>query len=342
MRRTYGLGMVALLLAGCATPPSEDPRIAEQCTDITNVVGRNYELATSFKARASSGLFRWGPQYKLSTKEAERQIILDRLCRQFAVGQLSEEGWIKAHSSYSLASAEGIPVNDPVAIEKLKVNLDDLHSLLAKLDAYRGGTGATAPAADEQLARIIRATKQDYEAMKVDLVTLSSSVGGLGTSNASILRALELNKRQQLQILDELKVVQSRLPDPARQPAPAPAVRTWQAIAVFRVKFSLPSAALDEASKALLRKQLSTLSGAEDFRVDLAGYADASGGLRANVGLSWERASAVQNFLVSDMHMDPIKVTVQGRGVRNDGPAAENRVVEVKAFALVRPATSPR
>jgi outer membrane protein OmpA-like peptidoglycan-associated protein len=334
---TYSL-LVAVMLAGCSTLPKEDPRVAQQCTNIKNVVGKNYELSAFFRAPASRAGIYVGPTYKFSEAAAERQITLDRLCRQFALKEIDEETWAKAQTDFALVSTEGLQLDNPDILQKLKQNLDELARLSAGLVELRGAPSHATLDPDELLTRVRSATKEDYDALRRDLGGLSMTLSDrLSTSNELILAAVQATSHQQRQLQAEVVELRGLVKDLA----PKPPSTSWQRIASFTVRFGRREpTTLDEEALGILRRELSRLSEGGEYRIELDGYADASGGQWANLGISWARANEVQKFLARDLKLDSSRITVRARGERSSSSPADDRVVEVTAYGRFRAAAS--
>jgi len=324
--RKLSVLFAALLTSACCTPPKDDSRIVQQCTNITNIVGKNYELSASLQSPKVKGGINFGSRYKLPPEAVERQIALNRLCRQFAVGQLSEAAWVEAHAKYVIASAQQIPLSDSDALDELKGNLAELQLLVAKLVEFRGDTGGSGPSVGELLDRIMNASKEDLKALMRELEKLDSLSNRFDSSNADISSLLEVQNQRQVLIENHLTEVKRML---------SPPLATWKQLASFEVGFEKPVYFLTEGTKSTLKQQLDLVIRARDYRIELDGYADPSGSLMTNFGLSWQRAIAVESFIVDAMGGDPAKVHARGRGVRTGGTAAGNRVVAIRAFGLI-------
>ncbi|NNG03496.1 MAG: OmpA family protein [Inquilinus sp.] len=104
----------------------------------------------------------------------------------------------------------------------------------------------------------------------------------------------------------------------------------------FKVQFAFGSADLTDEAKGVLNELGSALSSTElspyNFRV--TGHTDAIGEDRFNLGLSEQRARAVENYLAANFGIERSRLESVGVGERvllvPDNPAAdENRRVEI-------------
>ena len=104
----------------------------------------------------------------------------------------------------------------------------------------------------------------------------------------------------------------------------------------FKVQFAFGSADLTDDAKGVLNELGSALSSAalSPFKFRVTGHTDAIGEDRFNLGLSEQRARAVENYLATNFGIDRGRLESVGVGERvllvPDNPAAdENRRVEV-------------
>jgi outer membrane protein OmpA-like peptidoglycan-associated protein len=330
--------LVAIVLAGCCTLPKEDARVTQQCTDIKNVVGKNYEMSASLRASDSRAGLYVGPTYKFSAAAAERQLTLDRLCRQFALREIDEETWAKAQTDFGLASTEDLQLDNPDTLKKLTQNLEEFARLSARLAEFLGASPQATLEPDELLARAKSATKEDYAALRSDLGSLSTTFNdGLSSSNRQILAAVQGTSHLQQQLQAEVLQLKALVKDLA----PKPSSPSWQRIASLTVKFNRREpTTLDDAAIGILRRDLSRFSERDDYKIELDGYADATGGQLANLGISWARANEVQKFLAQDLKLNPSNITVRALGERSSGLPADDRVVEVTVYGRLRSAGS--
>ncbi|UXH76074.1 OmpA family protein [Roseateles amylovorans] len=291
-------------------------------------------MSASLRASASRAGLYIGPTYKFSAAAAERQISLDRLCRQFALREIDEETWAKAQTDFALASTEDLQLENHDTLKKLTQNLEELARHSARLAELLGASAQATLEPDELLARAKNATNEDYAALRDDLGSLSTTFSdGLSSSNKRILAAVQGTSHLQQQL--QAEVLQLRVL--VKDLAPKPSSLSWKRIANLTVKFSREKPiSLDGAAIGVLRRDLSRFSERDDYKIELDGYADATGGPLANLGISWARANEVQKFLAQDLKLDPSNIKVRAGGERSSGSPVNDRVVEVTVYGRLR------
>jgi flagellar motor protein MotB len=109
--------------------------------------------------------------------------------------------------------------------------------------------------------------------------------------------------------------------------------RNWQTKGAMKVYFELGKSDLSRKSKQDLN---SVFRGPfpRELRVEVMGYADATGNVQKNARLSIARAEEVRDYLIFELHVPASYLVTLGRqqGVSFFGVPAENRVVTVKVF----------
>lgn len=103
----------------------------------------------------------------------------------------------------------------------------------------------------------------------------------------------------------------------------------------FRVYFILDTALLTPNSPPAYRMALENIKQRPAYEVELVGYTDTLGSEAYNTGLSFERAAAVRDMLISS-GVDPKAISVSGRGKSDPAvptgqqvPEPLNRRVEI-------------
>lgn len=356
-RRALGYLLFGLVSGCCLLPPNEDPRVVQKCTSISNVVGKNYKLG----ARVSSFLLGGGLDFErsgvtLTAEAAERQIELDRLCRTWAVGGMSDDKWADASTKYIVASAVALSrAGNPEAQQALSDNLEELGELLKSLAALKPGGSLDVRSVDDLRQAVMDAQRQSDREISAKLNTLSEAFGTrMDTGNASLREEYRLGRikyeTQQSQVLgalsdmrkrlDELEFVSSKEKQKGTTDGGGvqTSALTWQQGQVFRVTFALGQAQLSDRAKFTLRSNLLGLSKDSNYRVELHGYTDISGSPAANASLSLARAQEARDFLTDVLQLDPSRLFAFGRqrGVTKFGANEENRAVEVRVFVLRR------
>jgi outer membrane protein OmpA-like peptidoglycan-associated protein len=336
-------------LGGCCLLHHEDPEIASKCTDISNVIGKNYKLGANFNyLLVGGGVAFERSGIALTAEAAERQLNIDRLCRQWVKGAISNDEWLSVSTKIAVASAvSAARSDDPTVIEKLSENLEDLQSLMQSLaNAKSGDSGAALPVrSTEELKKAIADARRESDLVLrdqlnavVDAVSLRVEV-----SNAEALRtyraALEDQKlldqqliRSTLEFNRQLASLQINLKAPPRQ------INTLAQppSQVFRIEFDTGRSQLtpkaQEKLQAAIPPRLFEQSG---YLIEVNGYADTSGKPATNAKLSLARAQIVRDYLVDELKLEPGNIAIYGRqgGVSKFGPDhASNRVVELKIF----------
>lgn len=330
----------ATLLAGCDTlrrPTEAELRVREQCTDITGVIRKNYSLGADMGTLAARlGVHLASTSVVLSGEATERLIQLDYLCRQYATEKLSSDEWVLLQNAYIIASTKAAQTNlDPVAQAQLKENLEQLREATAELARRRGDTAPPLGSVEDLLKAAAQSSQTELQA-KLDAL-LAKFGDTLVADNRMLTEQLKATRERLDTVQTMLQTVLERQPKPP-DPKPVPPVPS-PALSLFKVQFNLNEASLTEEAQALLKQRFSAVKDALDYRVQLAGFTDASGTPLMNERLSMARAEEVRDFLVDEVGLDSSKVFARGSSHTparlGNGPSG--RVVEVRAQVLSAP-----
>jgi outer membrane protein OmpA-like peptidoglycan-associated protein len=349
IRVGLAFGLVAIVLAqtGCQTTPPEDNRITQQCASIAEVVKKNYRLGSTFDslvAKFGVNVERYGAT--LTSDATERLIQLNTLCRKSAVGAITQDEWAKAQHDYIVASLSAAKKKgDPTVDVYLKENLEELRKLSAALTRPDGVAAKPLKSAEELLARAKDASDEDIKGALDGYQPSWTST--LAESNGQLRTHLE-NSNAKLDALQEILVVVLARTAPPKsesggESVTLPPKRVWTQLSPFRVMFAFDDASLDEPAKSLLRQRLGPIRDAEDYRIEVAGYTDQSGGPAVNVLLSQARADEVRNFLVTELLLESSRVSAVGRSKvpTSFGSGSPSRVVEVRGQELKAQTVQP-
>lgn len=350
---SYAVTLLApILFAGCAflsKPVQEvDPRIVKSCTDIRNLTEKNYKISAKFNyVLVAMGFDFERSGIKLSDEAAQHQLDMDRLCRQRATGDISEATWLQRVTEYAAASvATAVRANDPIALEELRANLDEMKAelmRLAQITPQDPSMPGSLPRLDVEKV-IADARESTDSAISAKIKSLSEALDSKMQSNST---AHEVKEYQLLVTIAALeKRVAGLEPKPPKVTPLAdsalPLPPAWQPSPQFRVKFERGSWELTDEAKIRLSAALKALKRSQEYRIELFGYTDTSGSPVANAALSVARAQEARDFLMDVLELEPSKILAVGRqrSVSKFGSPAENRVVEVRAFTLDVPATN--
>ncbi len=364
-----------MLLSGCECLPwskerrANTPRVAERCTSISNVIGKNYEVGGKLNILGNGGGVGWSQTgVQLTAEAAERQIQMDRLCRAWAVGAISDEKWSDTYTQLVLASMAPLARSDsPEAQAQLKAATDALAAATGELAKGRNGLAydpendakKLAAAIDqvakstEPLAALLEALHKRADAAfnstglpsGKDPVTVGSS--DLVAQFDSLRSDLVAQQRGVLTAIagvnGRLELVEKNLGDGTRG-TPVNS-RIWKERGSLRVHFKTGKFDLTPEAKSLLDETFSA-DATQEMRIELVGHTDTSGDTQRNAVLSVARAQEVRDYLVAERHVPARSVVAVGlqNSTRSFGPPAENRVVVVRVFENIPlpPGTSER
>lgn len=362
-----------MLMSGCAWMPwsperlATTARVAERCTSISNVIGKNYEVSGKLKLLVGGFGGGWSQTgVVLSPEAAERQIQMDRLCRAWAVGAISDDKWSDIYVQFALASIAPLAKSvDPEAQARLTEATALLKDLTAKIAEMRTGSNFNPDNATARLnAAVARAAGpgQSLDDIHKNAAAAASGVNlpadtgflpkRLDETGGPILPPIvkvpdppdlqsitTLLASQQTQVMTALGNVQSRL-GTVEGKLGGPGVvsvsqlyRNWLTKGATKIYFELGKSGLSDKSKQDLNF-VATGPFPRELRVEVMGYADTTGNGQTNARLSIARAEEVRDYLIFERHVPASYVVTLGRqqGVSFFGTAAENRVVTVKVF----------
>jgi OOP family OmpA-OmpF porin len=93
--------------------------------------------------------------------------------------------------------------------------------------------------------------------------------------------------------------------------------------------FGSSSASLTSRGYERLRAVAAMMQADPAIKLEVGGYADASGDARSNLTLSVARARAAHDFIAS-LGIDPLRMTVKGYG--DSQPLNDNSTLELRSF----------
>lgn len=342
-------------------------RVAERCTSISNVIGKNYEVSGKLKLLVGGFGGGWSQTgVVLSPEAAERQIQMDRLCRAWAVGAISDDKWSDIYVQFALASIAPLARSDnPEAQARLTEATGLLKELTAKIAEMRSGSTFNPDNATSRLNAAVAQAANPTQSLEDIHKNAAAAASGVnlpvntnqnpkrvgdvgGPSEPPIvpvpdipdLRSLAtMLVSQKTEVMAALGNVQTRLGTVEGSLGGLGIVsvsqryRNWQTKGATKVYFELGKSGLSGKSKQDLN---SVVKGPfpRELRVEVMGYADATGNVQKNARLSVARAEEVRDYLIFELHVPASYVVTLGRqqGVSIFGPPAENRVVTVKVF----------
>jgi outer membrane protein OmpA-like peptidoglycan-associated protein len=332
--------VATVVLTGCGTlwgPTEAELRVREQCTDITSLIRKNYNIGGNFAAVVAKLGFHWASTgVVLSGEASERLIQLDYLCRQYATGKISSDDWANLQNSYIIASVKSAQDNtSPEAQKQLKENLESLRKSTEQLSKLRGDASSPVPTTEEILKSAAQTSNDDLR-VKLDAIFINFSKI-LSVDSELLSAQLKISQQEMALLRAMLERTLEVLPKPpVAELLPKVQPPTWSVGTGFKVQFALNDSELSDAAKASLKAQLSSLKNELDYRVQLTGYTDASGSAVLNERLSVARAEEARDFLVNDLGLDTSKVFLRGSGHTPSRLAQGNsgRVVEVRVQVL--------
>ena len=365
----------ATQLSGCNCLPwskerlANTPRVAERCTSISNVIGKNYEIGGKLNILGNGGGVGWSQTgVQLTAEAAERQIQMDRLCRAWAVGAITDEKWSDTYTQLVLASIAPLARSDaPEAQAQLKEATDALASATAELAKVRNSStyepkndAKELAARIDQIAKSVEPLATLLEALhkRADAAFASTGLPSgkdpVAVGNPDLIAQFDSLRSdlvtQQRGVLTAIAAVNQRLELAERnlsggtRGTPADS-RIWKERRSLRVHFDIGKFDLTPEAKSLLDETFSADS-TQEMRIELVGHTDISGDTQRNALLSVARAQEVRDYLVAERHVPARSVVAVGlqNSTRSFGPPAENRVVVVRVFENipVPPRTSER
>jgi outer membrane protein OmpA-like peptidoglycan-associated protein len=370
MNRCLKLALAAFLvslLSGCAWMPwsperlATTSRVAERCTSIGNVIGKNYQVSGKLNLLVGGMGVGWSQTgVVLSPEAAERQIEMDRLCRAWAVGAISDDKWSDIYVKFALASIAPLArANTPEAQERVDEATAQLKSLAGEIAKLRSNSNfnpdnvdAKLNAAVGQLDNSPKTLAEIHDdaaaaASGAILPVASGQKRGADGGNSEAppgsgpadLRSIAAQMFMQHKVVvtalgdveKRLLAVEGRPSGPGN--AAYPFDRNWQTKGAAKVYFALGKSDLSDKSKRAL-DDIVRGPFPRDLRVEVMGYADATGSVQNNARLSIARAEEVRDYLIFERHLPASFVVTLGRqqGVSFFGAPADNRVVTVKVY----------
>jgi outer membrane protein OmpA-like peptidoglycan-associated protein len=343
-------------------------RVAERCTSISNVIGKNYEVSGKLSLLVGGFGGGWSQTgVVLSPEAAERQIQMDRLCRAWAVGAISDDKWTDIYVQFALASIAPLARSEnPEAQARLLDATAQLRDLAEKIAQMRAGSTFSPNNATSKLnAAVAQAAANSSPSLGEIHTSAAAAASGVNLpvdTDSALKRPDEkggpivppivavpdipdwqsiptLLALKQAEVMTAIGSVQTRLGAMERRWGGSGAVsvsqlyRNWTVKGATKVYFALGKSGLSDKSKKELD---SVVTGPfpRELRVEVMGYADATGNVHKNALLSVARAEEVRDYLIFERHVPASYVVTLGRkqGVSFFGAPAENRVVTVKVF----------
>ena len=208
-------------------------------------------------------------------------------------GEINTNPNTKAQAAQDFAKAFGVDLEFAQnGIDKVRLTtLGDNQNFFGLNATYNGVTG-------EQL----------YSKMSIkysDIKLSSHPLAWRSVSNTSIVEAISLSGSAQ----EEERATTFT--------APTAVEKTKEAVSSKKVSinFATGSSVLSDEAKSIIDREFAGL--AKDFagfRIRIEGNTDAVGNPQSNMTLSFQRAQAVVNYLVSEYRFDPNRFIVQGNG----------------------------
>jgi NitT/TauT family transport system substrate-binding protein len=208
-------------------------------------------------------------------------------------GEINNTPSIKAQAAVDFAKAFGVKLDYAQTVcDKVRLTtLGDNQNFFGLNPTYIGVTG-------EQL----------YSKMSIkysDVKLTSHPLAWRSVSNTSIVEAINLTGSAQ------------EAESATTFTAPTAVDKTKQAVSSKKVSinFATGSALLSDDAKSIIDREIGGL--AKDFagfRMRIEGNTDAVGNQSMNLALSFKRAQAVADYLVSEYRFDPNRFIVQGNG----------------------------
>jgi len=335
------------LLSACGNLARRDSaRVSERCTSLSSVLGKNYRISADADfvvARGGGGFERSGTV--LTSEAAERQIQLDRLCRTWATGGMTDEEWSSFYRKYMLASL-AIASRDasPEGKQNLEAQLDEIKEVTAEVLAIRGG--AASDLQTEQLMAKMRGDIEAFGASETPYSELRAVQDKAYGASETFVRQSEEGRRSNAMELVRVKkdlyqlcaamasaVVQAQK-NLSQVETSRPSVLYKQITVYFpKGSFELSSSATTALSAELRELLL------EPVNYEIIGYTDQSGSPIRNRELSTARAQEVREFLMRGLEVPARAIVSFGHqhGVDYFGSPEKNRVAVVRVLKVPTP-----
>ena len=265
---------------------------------------------------------------------------------------LAKEGRYEArHAIYVARQIWDIRENDGRHFEELVLSAEEqLERLAEVLEVSVGFDAGLHPAVDRMIAAVeskrdslsqlknaLVDARDQLAAYEARVAELEEQVGEAETDKSALARRLEV----QASLSRTLATVE-RLFDPAE----ADVFRQSDDIIIrlHGISFPTGSAVIEPQYLSMLTKVQRAIDLFPTSTVKIEGHTDSFGGAQANLKLSRDRAEAVRTYLISNMRLDPKRITAVGYGEQrpvasNDSAAGreKNRRIEV----IIRPNGAP-
>lgn len=351
-------GLACLVqLSGCGWMPwnperlATTQRVAERCTSIGNVIDKNYQVSGKLQLLVGGIGGGWSQTgVVLSPEAAERQIQMDRLCRAWAVGAISDDKWSEIYIQFALASmAPLVRSSDPEANKQVLEATAQLKVLAEKIARLREGSTFSAKEVTSKLNAAIAHSAKSQQTMEeiykgaaeaaaeVNLPVKTGSEakrpdekgGPVVPPIVNVSNTPDLSTVARLLGDVDIKIaaVERRLEERG-QP-----FRNWHNKGEVKVHFESGGSSLSLKAKQILD---SLVQGpfSRELRVEVMGYADTTGNTQKNARLSVARAEEVRDYLVFERNVPASYIVTLGRqqGVNYFGPPAENRIAIVRVL----------
>ena len=265
---------------------------------------------------------------------------------------LAKEGRYEArHAIYLARQVWDIREDDDRHFEELILSAEaQLDRLAEALDLEVGYDAGLKPAVDRMIAAVESAqdslsklrnelvdARERLAAYEARVAELAEQVGEAETEKSALAQRLEVQAE-----LSRTFATVERLFDPSE--ADVFRQRDDVIIRLHGISFPTGSAVIEPEYLGMLTKVQRAIDLFPTSTVKIEGHTDSFGGDRTNLELSRERAEAVRTYLISNMRIDPRRITAVGYGeerpiASNDSAAGrqKNRRIEV----IIRPNGAP-
>jgi len=181
----------------------------------------------------------------------------------------------------------------------------------------------------QQMQRDLRQARQDTKdrdgqvtLLTAELKRLEDKLGGISEERVALQRRLDVQARQRANIA---QVENAFAPTEARVFRQADDL----VISLTGITFPVGKSSIEPSSFALMTKVQEAIKLFPKISLIVEGHTDGDGSDSANLILSQDRADAVKQYLVSNMGLDPEKISSIGYGETR--PVASNQNAEGKA-----------
>lgn len=255
------------------------------------------------------------------------------------------------HAIYLARQVWDIREDDDRHFEELVLSAEGQLSRLAEaLGLSVTFDGGLAPAVDRMLSAVESArdslsrvanelaeNRDRLAAYEERVAELEELVGEVETEKSALARRLEAQAELSRTFATVERLFDSSEADVFRQSDDV-------IIRLFGITFAVGSSAVEPEHLGLLTKVQRAIDLFPTSTVTVEGHTDSFGGDQANLKLSRERAEAIRTYLVSNMRLDPRRITAVGHGeerpiASNDNASGrqKNRRIEI----IIRPSGAP-